>query len=138
MRRQDRIQRAVSGVGGSLLAGAPVPARTLQIDVAEGGSKAQRVIALEDPKPMTTGVSPMAIELSCELLPNQLLLQATEDRFRLVQPQTHVLDPLARAFNRLDRDAEWKSVWGFDQYLDCEFRREPPHTNRLPVWPARD
>ena len=48
----------------------------------------------------------MAIEVSCELLPNQLLLQATEDRFRLVQPQTHVLDPLARAFNRLDRDAE--------------------------------
>src|ERR1017187_5236056 len=63
MRRQDRIQRAVSGVGGSLLAGAPVPARTLQIDVAEGGSKAQRVIALVEVRQLTQG-APYGIALT--------------------------------------------------------------------------
>jgi hypothetical protein len=57
------------------------------------------------------------IEVACRLLTNQLLLQALQYRLGLVQPQAHVLDSFTRAFNGLYRDAEWRSVGGFDQYL---------------------
>jgi hypothetical protein len=78
------------------------------------------------------------LEVAGELVAYQLLLQTTEDLFCLPEPQTYVLDPLARAFNRLDRDAEWQRVGGFDQHLDCEFHRAPPRMNPPQVYRAHD
>jgi hypothetical protein len=42
-----------------------------------------------------------------ELLAYQLVLQTTQDRFGLLQPQPDVLDPVTRALNRLDGNAQW-------------------------------
>src|ERR1700693_766405 len=134
MRRQDYIQRAVGRADGPFLTGTPVPARAAQLNVAEGGSKAQRVIAFEGPWPTTLGTRSVPREVIGELLTNQLLLQTIEHRFRLFQPQPYVLDPFTRTLNGLDRHAEWRRVWRFDQDLDCEFHREPPRMTPVRAW----
>src|SRR5450755_2355886 len=126
--RQDRMQCAVGRLSRALLAGTPAPARASQFNVTESGSKAQRVIAFKRPWSTTVGTRSVPREVICELLTYQLLLQAMKYRFCLFQPKAYIFYPFTRALNRLDRDAEWQRVGGFDQHLDCEFHRAPPRT----------
>jgi hypothetical protein len=73
------------------------------------------MVAFDGPWPTATRTGSVPLEVAGELVAYQLLLQIMEDLLCLPEPQTYVLDPLARAFNRLDRDAEWQRVGGFDQ-----------------------
>src|SRR5450631_4193007 len=136
--RQDPMQCAVGRLSRALLAGTPAPARASQFNVTESGSKAQRVIALDGTQSMATRARAVGIEISCQLLPDQLLLQAMQYCFGFVQSQAYVLDAPTRAVKGVDRDAEWQRVGGFDQHLDCEFHRAPPRTSRWPVCSVHD
>src|ERR1019366_10044679 len=86
MRGQERIQGAVARRGRWILAGAPQPAWASKLQITKGGSKAQRVITLDGPWPMATRTVSVPLNMLGELLPYQLVLQATQERFRLLQP----------------------------------------------------
>jgi hypothetical protein len=49
----------------------------------------------------------MGLEVFRQLLADQLLLQALQQRLGFLQSKTYVLDSLTGAINCLDRDPEW-------------------------------
>jgi hypothetical protein len=48
----------------------------------------------------------VTLEMLCELLAYELLLQSIQYQLRLLQSQPYILDPVARAFNCLDWHGE--------------------------------
>src|SRR5450755_3652144 len=85
MRRQDLTQRAEGRLGRPLLTVTLVPPWASKLQFAEGGSKAQRMVALYSPWSMATRTGSVPLEMVGELLTYQVLLQSTEDRFRLLE-----------------------------------------------------
>ena len=56
---------------------------------------------------MATWTGLVPLQMLGELVAHQLVLQATHESFRLLQLKAYILDPITRALNRLDGDAEW-------------------------------
>src|ERR1019366_5182837 len=125
--RQDRIQRAVGCLSRALLAGTSAPARASQFKVAESGSKAQRVIALDGTQSMATRARPVVMEVFCQLLPDQLLLQAMQYCLGFVQSQAYVLDVLTRAVKSVNRHPIMTSIPDavLSESVVCDAGRRP-------------
>jgi hypothetical protein len=88
--RQQFAQRAERGLP-ALLAKTAVPTGTAQGDIPEGGAQAQRVVALDGPRPAAVRTAPAPCQVALQLLMHKRLLELAEYGLGLPEGESDVL-----------------------------------------------
>ena len=103
--RQEFAQRAKRGLPG-FLAVTPVPTGAAQVDIPEGGAKAQRVAALDRSRPLAMRTGPALCQVALQLLAHNRLLELAEDGLGFAEGESDVLHLVTSTIDGVKRHGE--------------------------------